>query len=67
MPDITITLATLISVVSVSAAVFFGIKSKKRADDEDVTQISDVQEKMDIKPRTDIDFEFYMKQTPKTN
>ena len=37
------------------------------ADDEDVTQISDVQEKMDIKPRTDIDFEFYMKQTPKTN
>ena len=37
------------------------------ADDEDVTQISDVQEKMDIKPRTDIDFEFFMKQTPKTN
>ena len=37
------------------------------ADDEDVTQISDVQEKMDIKPRTDIDFEFYMKQTSKTN
>jgi hypothetical protein len=36
-------------------------------DDEDVTQISDVQEKMDIKPRTDIDFEFFMKQTPKTN
>ena len=34
-------------------------------DDEDVTQISDVQEKMDIKPRTDIDFEFFMKQTPK--
>ena len=37
------------------------------ADDEDVTQISDVQEKMDIRPRTDIDFEFFMKQTPKTN
>ena len=37
------------------------------ADDEDVQQISDVQEKMDIKPRTDIDFEFFMKQTPKTN
>ena len=37
------------------------------ADDEDVTQISDVQETLDIKPRTDIDFEFYMKQTPKTN
>ena len=37
------------------------------ADDEDVTQISDVQEKMDIKPRTDIDFEFFMKQTSKTN
>ena len=36
------------------------------ADDEDVQQISDVQEKMDIKPRTDIDFEFFMKQTPKT-
>ena len=34
-------------------------------DDEDVTQISDVQEKMDIKPRIDIDFEFFMKQTPK--
>ena len=34
-------------------------------DDEDVTQISDNQEKMDIKPRTDIDFEFFMKQTPK--
>ena len=36
------------------------------ADDEDVQQISDVQEKMDIKPRTDIDFEFFMKQSPKT-
>jgi hypothetical protein len=35
------------------------------ADDEDVQQISDVQEKIDIKPRTDIDFEFFMKQTPK--
>lgn len=38
MPDITITLATLISVVSVSFAVFFGVKSKKRADDEDVAK-----------------------------
>ena len=38
MPDVTITLATLISVVSVSFAIFFGIKSKKRADDEDVTK-----------------------------
>ena len=37
------------------------------ADDEDVQQISDVQEKIDIKPRTDIDFEFFMKQTPKIN
>ena len=37
------------------------------ADDEDVQQISDVQEKIDIMPRTDIDFEFFMKQTPKIN
>ena len=36
MPDITIALTTLISVVSVSFAVFFGIKSKKRADDEEI-------------------------------
>lgn len=36
MPDITIALTTLISVVSVSFAVFFGIKSKKRADDSEI-------------------------------
>lgn len=37
------------------------------ADDEDVHQITDVQEPYDIKPKTDIDFVFFMKQTPKTN
>ena len=37
------------------------------ADDEDVTQISDVQEKMDIKPRTDINFKFIKKQKQNTN
>jgi uncharacterized protein YlxW (UPF0749 family) len=36
MPDITIALTTLISVVSVSFAVFFGVKSKKRADDDEI-------------------------------
>ena len=38
MPDITIALTTLISVVSVSFAVFFGIKSKRRADDEEIVK-----------------------------
>ena len=37
------------------------------ADDEDVHQITDAQEPYDIKPKTDIDFAFFMKQTPKTN
>lgn len=37
------------------------------ADDEDVQQITDVQEPYDIKPKTDIDFALFMKQTPKTN
>ena len=37
------------------------------ADDEDVHQITDVQEPYDIKPKTDIDFAFFMKQSPKTN
>ena len=37
------------------------------ADDEDVHQITDVQEPYDIKPKTDIDFALFMKQTPKTN
>ena len=37
------------------------------ADDEDVQQITDNQEPYDIKPKTDIDFAFFMKQTPKTN
>ena len=37
------------------------------ADDEDVHQITDVQEPYDIKPKTDIDFAFFMKQVPKTN
>ncbi|MBO7732759.1 MAG: hypothetical protein J6S67_09410 [Methanobrevibacter sp.] len=60
MPDITITLATLISVISVSAAVFFGIKSKKRADDEDVTKraetITRLTEKMDALTKSFNDF-----------
>lgn len=34
------------------------------ADDEDVHQISDVQEPYNIEPRKDIDFAFLMKQTP---
>ena len=37
------------------------------ADDEDVHQITDMQEPYDIKPKTDIDFALFMKQTPKTN
>ena len=52
MPDITITLATLISVVSVSFAVFFGIKSKKRADDEDVAKKAEVIARLDVKMDT---------------
>lgn len=60
MPDITITLATLISVVSVSAAVFFGIKSKKRADDEDVAKkaetITRLESKMDSLTKDFSDF-----------
>lgn len=51
MPDITITLATLISVVSVCTAVFFSIKSKKRADDKDVEtrteKLTRLEEKID--------------------
>ena len=51
MPDITITLATLISVVSVSFAVYFGIKSKKRADDSEVEtrteKLTRLEEKID--------------------
>ena len=49
MPDITITLATLISVVSVSFAVFFGVKSKKRADDEDVAKKAEIIARLDVK------------------
>lgn len=60
MPDITITLATLISVVSVSAAVFFGLKTKKRADDADVTKraetITRLTEKMDSLTKSFNDF-----------
>lgn len=60
MPDITITLATLISVVSVSFAIFFGLKSKKRADDEDVTKraetITRLSEKMDSLTKSFNDF-----------
>ncbi len=60
MPDITITLATLISVVSVSAAVFFGIKSKKRADDEDIAKkaetITRLESKMDSLTKDFSDF-----------
>ena len=51
MPDITIALTTLISVVSVSAAVFFGVKSKKRADDSEVEarteKLTRLEEKID--------------------
>lgn len=60
MPDITITLATLISVVSVSFAVFFGIKSKKRADDEDIAKkaetITRLESKMDSLTKDFSDF-----------
>ena len=60
MPDITITLATLIAVISVSAAVFFGIKSKKRADDEDVAKktetITRLESKMDSLTKNFTDF-----------
>ena len=48
-PDITITRATLISVVSVSFAVFFGVKSKKRADDEDVAKKAEIIARLDVK------------------
>ena len=60
MPDITITLATLISVVSVSFAVFFGIKSKKRAEDEDIAKkaetITRLESKMDSLTKDFSDF-----------
>lgn len=49
MPDITIALTTLISVVSVSFAVFFGIKSKKRADDEEVAKKAEIIARLDVK------------------
>jgi len=49
MPDITITLTTLVSVISVSFAVFFGVKSKKRADDEDVAKKAEVIARLDVK------------------
>lgn len=49
MPDVTITLATLISVVSVSFAVFFGIKSKKRADDEEVSKRTETITRLEVK------------------
>lgn len=38
MPELTITITTLISVLSVSFAIFFGLKSKKRADNEEVAK-----------------------------
>lgn len=49
MPDITITLTTLVSVISVSFAVFFGVKSKKRSDDEDVAKKAEVIARLDVK------------------
>ena len=36
-------------------------------DDEDIQQITDVQEPLDITPKTSIDFAFFMKQSPKIN
>lgn len=49
MPDITITLTTLVSVISVSFAVFFGVKSKRRSDDEDVAKKAEVIARLDVK------------------
>jgi len=60
MPDITITLTTIISIVSVSFAVFFGVKSKKRADDTDLEKrtenITRLEEKIDNLNKSFSDF-----------
>lgn len=60
MPDITITLATIISIVSVSFAVFFGVKNKKRADDTDLEKrtenITRLEEKIDNLNKSFSDF-----------
>lgn len=65
MPDITIALTTLISVVSVSFAVFFGIKSKKRADDSDLEKRTEsmtrLEEKIDSLNKSFSDFVTDMK------
>lgn len=60
MPDITITLTTIISIVSVSFAVFFGVKSKKRAEDTDLEKrtenITRLEEKIDNLNKSFSDF-----------
>lgn len=60
MPDITITLTTIISIVSVSFAVFFGVKTKKRADDTDLEKrtenITRLEEKIDNLNKSFSDF-----------
>ena len=60
MPDITITLTTIISIVSVSFAVFFGVKNKKRADDTDLEKrtenITRLEEKIDNLNKSFSDF-----------
>ena len=49
--EITIALTTLISVLSVSFAIYFGIKSKKRADDSEIEtrteKLTRLEEKID--------------------
>mgnify|MGYP002523250831 FL=1 len=60
MPDITITLTTLISIISVGCAVYFGIKSKKRADDEETVKkagsVIRLEEKIDTLTKSFSDF-----------
>lgn len=60
MPDITITLTTIISIVSVSFAVFFGVKTKKRAEDTDLEKrtenITRLEEKIDNLNKSFSDF-----------
>lgn len=60
MPDITITLTTLISIISVGCAVYFGVKSKKRADDEETVKkagsVIRLEEKIDTLTKSFSDF-----------
>lgn len=60
MPELTITITTLISVLSVAFAIFFGLKSKRRADNEEVAKkaesITRLEDKIDTLTKSFSDF-----------